>query len=195
MHPDSTTNESASASSASLAVGSVQAPETTAAFTGSSHMLPSLPPPHSRATLPISIALSKDVSEFSLALHHNDKFLVAFLLFESVRLEAISFTVALPPGSGVRGFYCACASKTPPTGHYLAQPLAGFIGGGHYGTTKETFALPSNHSFGRELKASNIGNAPPVFHFKIEGLADTPCYIRGEVTVSFSGHGLLHALV
>jgi hypothetical protein len=123
-----------------------------------------------------------------------------FGMFESVRLLSLSFTVILAPGSTKVLYYRidGTAESSDTAIQSLTGPISGLVPGAQYGTTVIEVPLPSDHSFGRELKANALGNETPKLHFLYRG--GTPAStapdvtIRGSIELELAGVGLVNAL-
>ncbi|QJT73732.1 hypothetical protein [Botrytis cinerea deltaflexivirus 1] len=119
-------------------------------------------------------------------------------MFESVRLDDISFTIILTPGISRKVIWGVNTGIQPTTlSELLKQPVAGLVPAAQYGTVVEQIVYPP-HSFGRELKAPNLGNPSPVYHFIYEGgtpqASTVDVTIRGHITITYGGFGLINAV-
>ncbi|UZC46351.1 hypothetical protein [Sclerotinia sclerotiorum deltaflexivirus 3] len=119
-------------------------------------------------------------------------------MFESVRLDEISFTIILTPGISRKVIWGVNTGIQPVSfTELLKQPVAGLVPAAQYGTVVEQIVYPPN-SFGRELKAPNLGNPSPVYHFIYEGgtppATSADVLIRGPIPITSSGFGLINAL-
>lgn len=141
--------------------------------------------------------LSGNLPVLTFNLRSNTTFVTQMELFESVKLESFDWDVVLMPGSSARLYWCFDTVARPANAHhYLAKPFGGVFVGSEGASTPCKASLPSNHPFGRELKALNLGNKPPVFHFRLVGApanAEVGAVVRGVAVVSFYGRGVISA--
>jgi hypothetical protein len=123
-----------------------------------------------------------------------------FSMFESVRLLSASFTAIIMPGATKMLYYSIDERDAASDENMLALtgPVAGIIPGAQYGVTIVEVPLPPDHSFGRELKATSLGNDTPTVHFLYRG--GTPASttqditIRGVVELELGGVGVVRAV-
>jgi len=190
-----------SATNASLAPSaSTGAPSTFIHQDGASAMTVSAAPAPRNITIPFvitGITATQNTKSLDLGSLGNQ---MLFSMFESVELISLEFTIIVTPGSKKKVFY-ALDGNTKISSNDLQSlnaPIAGLVPGAEYGMSITTVVLPSNHSFGRELKASVLGNPTPTLHLGYFG--STPAQttadviVRGFATVKVSGVGLISAL-
>jgi len=162
----------------------------------------SLPVPTGRTSfsLPFSVNLTRNSPRVKLDFRANLAFVQATALFESVRLEGLRVDITVIAGAA-RGVEVALNTlqAPPPDTQFLSAPVADLALGSDAFPARLSFCLPQNHSFGTELKATAVGNQPPVLHVRAFGgpsnAADTPfAFLRGVVDFSAHGVGVLNSI-
>jgi hypothetical protein len=146
-------------------------------------------------TIPINFVLTAAAPNNNLRLREHTVFLAYFALFESVELLSATFTVYMTADTshvvewGISGTLATGTS-------ILTAPISGLIGGSDSGMVTSVISLPAQHPFGKELKALNLGNPDPVFHFHGLGATGTTriCQVLGSISVRASGHGIIPAI-
>lgn len=155
-----------------------------------------VPVVRSRVTVPFcgTLTMSSPLFSFDPRDTAPDSLLSRCSFFESVHIEACSITGHLLAGSS-RWIAAAVTDQAWPINvsvlEVLKAPIGNFTQGAQYGGTNLTIELPPSHPFGREIKATYLGNKPPRFYFLYGGgtanSTSTDVYIRGTVTISWSG--------
>lgn len=175
----------------------ITAPPGTLTAAGPSALTVGSAPVRSSVTIPVVFEFSMAAPSLSFDPRSSAVFQAPFTLFESVHLESAEFTLWIYPGSGRRVQYAVSGSASAPA-NFLAAPLGGVFAGAAYNTTTNEVVLPPEHSFGRELKAVNVGNPSPCFHFVYAGgtaaATSVDVALRGNIRVSFSGFGIVPAI-
>jgi len=109
------------------------------------------------------------------------------MLFESVTLLSATFDVHLSAGLGRRVMASVTGLDSAPQTYMSGFPRLYLDGAQQIGVHRE-WGLPSNHTYGREIRSIAVGNPTPRFHFCYVG--GTPSSEHPDVTV----HGVFEVL-
>jgi len=133
-------------------------------------------------------------SKQSLDLTTNDVLNTALMLFESARIQAIHMDIFLDTGKTILLHMAVTTSRAPPDDLSFA-PIYVRAGGNDMQPVEKTWDMPEN-AFGQEIRALNLGNPPPQFHFKLSGGSGTGyiATIRMQITLLLGGYGILPAI-
>lgn len=153
-----------------------------------------------RTTLTLAMFATLDKGQRSSAISWTPlaqpAFVVMLGVYESVRLESAEFNIAISSGQA-NTCWCAIANSSAASPVSMADwygcPVVKVIDGSDNGSVVSTFALPAEHSFAKELRASASGNDPPRFHFGYAGVAGGSATVMGRFVVSVSGQKPLGA--
>lgn len=127
---------------------------------------------------------------------HFDEGVIATLIsvFESVTFISLSFSVEITGQAGKLWFSATTSDATPATDKaWLGAPVFQRFAGNAHGDTFAEYVFPSQHPFGREVKATVLGNRPPRFYFRFDGSTGNICSVRGKLVVRGGGRGILEA--
>jgi len=114
-------------------------------------------------------------------------------LFESVTLDSIEFEVRLAAGINRRVLACVTTSADSPANMLIGFPRL-FLDGAQQFAVSANWTLPTDHSYGREIRSTAVGNPTPHFHFRYSGGVATSQFadvaIYGTLTVTTRGTGV-----
>jgi len=129
-------------------------------------------------------------------MHFDDTGLAAILSpFETVTFVSLSFDVTVTGQSGKLWFAARGSDDIPTTeAIWLACPVFQAFAGNSQGDTFSPYVFPASHPFGRELKATVLGNPSPRFYFRFFGNAGDVATVRGRVVVHGGGRGIIPAV-
>lgn len=127
---------------------------------------------------------------------HFDEGVIATLisLFESVHFVSLQFSVEITGQSGKLWFAATGSDDVPGEDkRWLGAPVFQRFAGNAHGDTFADYVFPSSHPFGREVKATVLGNPHPRFYFRFEGNSTDSCSVRGKIVVRGGGRGIIGA--
>lgn len=108
--------------------------------------------------------------------------------YESVRLITAEFVVWIPKGA-VNAMYLAVVGHGNgiKAEEWFSAPISEFFSGSDQGPVSHRWALPSNHSFGREYRAATLGTGPPRFNFSLSNTATLTARITANFEFEVAG--------
>lgn len=123
------------------------------------------------------------------------KIAVLMTLFESVKFVSLTFSVEISGQSGNLQF-AAVGDTSPPVkdSAWLGATVYQRFSGNAQGDTYAEYTFPSRHPFGKELKATVLGNPAPSFFFRFRGSTGSSASVRGVLTIHGGGTGILDAI-
>jgi hypothetical protein len=185
-------------SSTTITHASTSAPADVAqdASSGPAAMVVSPPSVGATYAIPFSFELSMDTPEIHFFANRSTDLLRLCTFFESVQLESFAATFTILPGVTRRVDFAFTAEAGPHADlDWQSQPVAGIIAGAKDFTIRESVVLPSDHSFGREIKGLNVGNPPPRFRaLYTGGVAGSDTHdvvVRCVIRIRCSGTGVI----
>jgi len=116
-------------------------------------------------------------------------------LFESVHFVSLRFSVEVTGQAGKLWFSATPSSSSPAQDRdWLGAPVFQRFAGNAHGDTFAEYVFPSSHPFGREVKATVMGNEHPRFYFRFDGGSGDSCSVRGNLVVRGGGRGIIDAI-
>jgi hypothetical protein len=169
-------------------------PNTTLAAPGEVSLTLTAAPAESIFTLPFSCTLSGALPCGRINVRTDADITKAFELFESVVLMSADFSMICHPGDG-RMISLGVGPVARTVEGMTSCPLYAVEVATSMVPARLVFSLPPDHAFGREVKAAQLSNPCPVFHFGYEGASapdsTTPdVVVRGAFKFRASGFGI-----
>lgn len=116
-------------------------------------------------------------------------------LFETVKFVGLTFAVEISGQSGKLQFVATVDSSAPvKDSAWLGATVYQRFSGNAQGDTYAEYSFPARHPFGRELKATTLGNAAPRFFFRFRGSTGTSANVRGSIIIHGGGTGIIAAI-
>jgi len=116
-------------------------------------------------------------------------------LFETVKFVSLRFAVEVHGKAGKLQFAATTASSAPTTNEgWLGATVYQRFSGNEQGDTYAEYVFPARHPFGRELKATVLGNDAPNFWFRFTGSTGNSAEIRGSLVIHGGGTGIIAAI-
>lgn len=118
---------------------------------------------------------------------NNVSIAVLTAIFESVHLDSAQFTFTVDKSSDNDIYFGVNGGAALSGDSWYAAHIFACFGGSDQGIVTHKYDLPPDMPFSRELKAANLGNPPPTFHFGLSATATGGVTVQCNFDLTVSG--------